>query len=215
MQKYFINNKSEKLIIIFNGWGMDEKPFLPFKNTSDILIMSNYSSVEKNSLNDFNFSKYSEISLIAYSAGVMMANYLQETLPKINYSVSVNGTFKIFDTELGVTEANQLEMRALNLDNVFEFRKKLITEESQLILFNKNQPWRTLESSMNELYALESYKLPNMALIFDKVLISSDDKIMCPKNQLRFWNGHKNIQNITGGHFPFYNFSSFNEIINF
>lgn len=212
MQKYFINNKSDELILIFNGWGMDEKPFLPLVDTSDVLIISDYTVLEENLIKEFDFSQYKKISLIAFSAGVMMTNYFSEILPKIDYAVCVNGTFKTFDYELGVTAELQQEMRSLTMDNALEFRTKLITDESQLALFNRNQPLRTLESSLDELRALETYKTDNK-FKFDKILISTDDKIMKPENQLRFWNGHENIQNITGGHFPFYNFLNFSALL--
>lgn len=213
MKTFLQDNNSNELIILFNGWGMDEKPFLPIKSDCDILFLSNYNDL----VLDFSldFTKYEKINLVAFSAGVFMAAILQDKLPKINFKVAVNGTLNLFDKKNGVPENILNEMKNLALENAIDFRKKIISDENSLIQFNENQPVRDLDSSLRELSMLERYYLENknVYLEFDKVFIGKDDKILPTERQLLSWGNHNNIQQIKGGHFLFYNFKNLNKLI--
>ena len=68
---------------------------------------------------------------------------------------------------------------------------------------------------MDELYALEQYSAQTNVLNFDfdKVIIGKYDKILTYENQLKAWKNHKNLQIINGGHFLFYKFNDFDDII--
>ncbi len=212
MQTYLKKNNSKELILLFNGWGMDEKPFMPIISSCDILFISNYNELDFS----FNFSKYKKITLIAFSAGVFMAGYLQYKLPKIDLKIAVNGISNLFDKNEGIESNILFEMKKITLENAIGFREKLIDKKIHLKLFNENQPSRTLEDSLNELSMLEKYYNKNLTtpLNFDKIYIGENDKIISPERQLKFWGNNKNIKKINGGHFLFYNFESFNDFIN-
>ena len=62
MQKYLIDNNSDKLLLFFTGWGCDEYEFEHLNADSDVLLLYNYSDLGL----DFDFSKYKEINLIAF-----------------------------------------------------------------------------------------------------------------------------------------------------
>ena len=210
MQTYFRNNNSDGLILLFCGWGMDEKPFQPIKSNYDILFVSDYSELN---FPYFDFLKYKKIYLIAFSAGVLIASYFQDKLPKIDLRIAVNGTLNLFDENEGIPRNVLFEMENITLENALDFRKKLFDSDKDYNLFNKYQPSRDLESSLNELAALKN--IQSKPFDYDKVIIGKNDKIIPCENQLRAWKDHKNIKKIEGGHFLFYKFKDFNEIINF
>lgn len=212
MQTVFENNNSDKLILFFSGWGMDEKPFKAMKKSGyDILHVFNYSELEL----DFDFSKYKKIVLISFSYGVFMAGYLQEVLPKLDLKIAVNGTLKPIDDEFGIPEkVFDLTLSKIDETNFLKFRRRLFNSNEDYNLFNKYQPSRTLEDSMLELSRLQSYSRgKDVDFAYDKVLISSADKIIPSKNQMSFWKNHKHLKIVDKGHFSFYKFDSIDDII--
>ena len=208
MQTYFQNNNSDELIVILNGWGMDEKPFNLLKCDCYILFLSNYTNLDFS----FDFSSYKKKILIAFSAGVLMSTNLKETFNEFDLKIAVNGTLCPFDTKHGTPENILLEMENITQETALEFRKKLINDINHLELFNKNQPNRDLQSSLYELSALKKYAAKS-DFVFDKVIIGQDDEIIPFKNQKNAWKNHKNTRIIKGGHFLFYKFANFIEII--
>lgn len=211
MQTFLQENNSSELILFFNGWGMDEKPFIPIKSSSDILFVSDYNDLSFS----FDFSKYKKINMIAFSCGVFMSSFLQDKLPKIESKVAVNGILNLFDKKNGIPENVLNQMENLTVDNAHDFRKKIIFKEAQLNLFNKNQPSRDLISSLAELSMLKKYYTENQnpTLDFDKVIIGKNDMILPPNIQLDSWKNHKNVQQFNGGHFIFYNFNNLADLL--
>lgn len=213
MQTYFRDNQSEELILLFSGWGMDEKPYGPIKSSRDILFVYDYTVLDSSL--GFDFSKYKKIILMSFSAGVFMASYLQDILPDLDLKIAVNGTLKMLDDKLGIPEVNFLEMGSITLQNALEFRKKLVDKKKHYDLFNKYQPSRDLKSSLDERSALKKYYEKSINFDYDKIIISDNDQIIPADNQLRAWGNHTNIKTINSGHFIFYEFADFDEIINF
>jgi biotin synthesis protein BioG len=213
MQTFFRNNNSDELILLFCGWGMDEKPFLPIKSDCDVLFVFDYSNLQFDS--EFDFQKYKNITLLAFSAGVYAAGFLKDSLPKCDLKIAVNGTLSPFNDELGIAKEVLTEIENLTMDNIFEFRKKLVDNPDHLEIFNKNQPFRDLESSLNELESLKKYSEQGEVVFeYGKVFIGQADEIIPFDNQLRAWVRHKDISVVPSGHFLFYNYSEFLEIIN-
>ena len=212
MQTFFQDKKSDELILLFCGWGMDEKPFLPIESSCDILFVYDYTNLQFDE--SFDFLKYDKITLVAFSAGVFMAGYLKNMLPKCHFKIAVNGTFDAFNSKLGIAGDVLVEMENLTMETVFEFRKKLIESSAHLELFNKYQPARNLESSMSEFKSLREYaKEGKVVFDYDKVVMGVNDEIIPLANQQRFWQDHSNCSVIDGGHFLFYNFVSFSGLI--
>lgn len=214
MQTFFENNNKDELIILFCGWGMDEKAFQPLSKDYDILFVFDYSNLEFDA--NIDFSKYKKNILITFSAGVFMAAYLQNKLPKCEVKIAINGTLKLFDENFGLPESNCKMMEEVNEKNYLELRKKLLYDKKHLAIFNKNQPERTIESSLHELSSLKKYyaNAKDLKFDYDKVIIGKNDEIIPYANQFKAWTNHKSKRIIQGGHFLFYNFTNFDEIIN-
>lgn len=212
MKTHFRNNNSEELILVLSGWGMDEKPFNTLETNTDILFLYDYSDLDF----EFDFSKYKKITLLAFSYGVFMAGYLKDILPEFHLKIAVNGTLKPVDEEFGIPR----KIFTLTLENMTEltalkFREKLFSEKAELLMFNKNLPNRDMQSSKDELAALKNYFFENKDIDyeFDKVIIGENDRIIPTKNQKNYWQNHKNILNLEGGHFLFYKFDDFDELV--
>ena len=50
---------------------------------------------------------------------------------------------------------------------------------------------------------------------FDCVICAKNDRIIPFRSQENHWAGHKNKKILNSGHFPFYEFSSFEEMLSF
>lgn len=213
MNSYLLKNNSKSLIVVFCGWGMDEKPFLPVKASSDILYLYDYSDLSIN----FDFSKYDDIKLIAFSYGVYVSALVQKQLPQFSYKTAVNGTLTALG-DYGVPEkVFCLTLENMTMGTAVKFRERLFIENRHLELFNENLPEREIENSLYELAMLKKYFYEQNTLnySFDKIYISSKDKIIPTKNQKNYWislKKHPVVNIIEAGHFPFYYFKSIEEL---
>lgn len=214
MQTFFEDNNKDELIILFCGWGMDEKAFSPLKRNYDVLFVFDYGDLDFDVSLDF--SKYKKIILITFSAGVFMAAYLMDQLPKCDLKIAINGSLELFDVNSGLPESSFKMMEEVSEKNYLELRNKLIYNKKHLAIFNKNQPARTIESSLQELSALKKYyaEAKELQFSYDKVILGKNDEIIPYTNQLKTWGLHKNKHILQDGHFLFYSFLDFDEIIN-
>jgi len=209
MKTKLINGNSNNLIIFLTGWGSDDKQFKDIKCNDNLLICWDYSDVSF----DFDFSKYNNIYLIAYSAGVYVAGLIKNKLPKIKYSFAINGNPKIFDDYYGIDKKVIKEMYSLNLKNYIKFRREyLVFDEKELDDFNKYPSYRTFESCFEELNKLEEYYTNNKSEFdFDLALISDNDKIFNPNHQKEYFKKHIILQNMA--HNIFCKYTNLSKII--
>ena len=213
MKQYFLDNKSNTLILFFCGWGMDEKPFKPLKTKYDMLLLYNYSDLSL----DFDFSKYANIHLLSYSYGVFVAAMFDKQLPQLTTKTALNGTLKPIDNSYGIPEKIfNLTMENMTLETAVKFRERLFNNDEQLQIFNKNLPLREVDDSLFELAQLKKYFQNEVYCSYDRVLIGEEDKIIPYKNQKRYWVElikHADVKIIKGGHFPFYNYEFIEQLI--
>lgn len=209
MKTYFQNNNSDEIIVLLDGWGMDERPYKPLASNQDILFVHDYRDLEL----DFDFSKYKKKILITFSAGVFIAGFIKHKLPNFDLKIAINGVLNPFDETIGIPIEIFSKMENITFENAMEFRKDLISDESHLLKFNRFQPNRDLKSSQEELKALKEYFKTFVDYEFDKIIIGKDDKIIPYENQLIAWKNHNNIKTIQAGHFLVYSFNAFDEII--
>ena len=142
-----------------------------------------------------------------------MAAFLKEKLPEFDLKIAVNGTLYPLDCEKGICAKSLDEMEKITIENALDFRKKLISDSAHLETFNKFQPHRDLKSSLDELAALKKFFENSVEYEYDRIIIGNEDSIIPSSNQLRAWDCSEKIKVIDGGHFLFYNFESFDEII--
>ena len=204
MKYKWLNNKKSNsdIIIFFNGWGMDES-VVNHLNPDDfnVLMFYDYETLET----DFDFAvllNYSRKYLVAWSMGVMTA-----TLFDINYDfkTAVNGTLTPIDDKYGIPERiYNLTVKGFSPKGAERFIKSMFNEEC-----NFPKPIRSFEEQKNELAALSKYK-SKKDFQYDRVILSSEDKIIPTKNQINFWQKPSNLHS---GHYPFKEFLNWKDLV--
>lgn len=151
MKTFWLNKKNNsKLILFFAGWGMDENPFEHLTTADyDVLIVYDYSELSFKE----NLSQYDEITLIAWSMGVLTASLVCQNL-NIKSAIAVNGTQNPINAKFGINP----KMYRLTLDNLTEatrdkFFQNMFLDEKEYENFQK--PHRNLENQREELENLQ------------------------------------------------------------
>lgn len=214
MQYHWLNKQNNnKLIIFFTGWSFDEKPFEFLEcNNYDVLILFDY-----NSLDVPEIPKYDKYYLISWSMGVFCAYLVKDKLPKFSKKLAINGTLYPVDDELGIPQKPFiLTLRHAEKGLQGKFYQNIFQSKDEYEKYAQTPVQRTIEnrvSELNNLYERIKNTRLNYDKYYDKVLISSEDKIIPTQNQKNFWNKYLNPQIIESGHFPYYNFKNWNEIL--
>ncbi len=181
MQYKWINRQNnDKLIVFFNGWGMDEKIVsnLPC-NDFDVLVFFDYRNCDDF---DFDFSAYKCKYLIAWSMGVYVCNYFYQKFNNFDKFIAINGTQKPVDDEYGIPEMiYNLTIENFNELSCSKFMKKI---SSNIDL--REYCSRNLNELKDELIKIKELKVQKY-LDFNKVIISTKDRIFPYKNQIKFW----------------------------
>lgn len=236
MNFYTIHNTNghscKKLIMFFAGWGMDERPFLNLAEAEyDIIIISNYNNLNmQTTITDSLLNEYNEINIVAWSMGVWVAGYVLNSYlsdstdtgsiklnSKPSHCIAINGTPIPISNEYGIPEAifnGTIETLPQSID---KFNLRMCGSRAVYSKFKAVEPNRTAEDKKSELIALkENFTICN-PLKWTKAVISADDRIFPPKNQLNYWSEYlKNrypqaektatfaIEEIDAPHYVFY-----------
>lgn len=197
---WLYKKNQKKLIIFFNGWGMDETVVKHLDPTDyDVLTINDYNTL----LPLPDLSEYNQIHIISWSMGVMIAtlyNCGQKT------STAINGTLFPIHTEYGINpKIYNLMEKGFNEDSCKKFITKMFDKLPENFVF----PKRTIENQKAELTSLKQYQA-NTGYKYTRIIISDDDKIIPTKSQLNYW---KDYELISSGHCPFYNYTKWEELI--
>ena len=213
MNFYTIHNTNrqncKKLILFFAGWGMDEQPFLNLAEVGyDIIIISNYNNLQAENLDSL-LNEYNEINIVAWSMGVWVAGYVLNSY----LSSSTN-----IGDEYGIPTAIFNGTIDTLPQSIEKFNLRMCGSKTVYTQFKSVEPKRTAEDKKEELIALkESFTICN-PLKWTKAIISANDRIFPPENQLCYWREYlKNscpqaekttpfaIDEIDAPHYVFYN----------
>jgi len=219
MKHFWLNKKNNKsLILFFNGWSVDENPFTTMNcNDFDVLMFCDYSFLEIPSELLKEMGKYSEINLIAWSMGAFTAYFLKDKLPELKQKIAVNGTPFPIDNDFGIPVRNfEITLKNAHISLNGKFYKNMFISEVDCEKFMLTKPKRSLENQVHELVELKNIitnSKINYEKFFDFAIISSGDIIIPYKNQLNFWDGKVDFKIVESGHFPFYNWNSWEQIL--
>lgn len=199
MNYKWLNKKNNtKLIIFFNGWGMDDcvVKHLDFEDY-DLLMFYNYNNIHTTF--DFNLlDSYEETNIVSWSMGVMVASLFSQI--NATKKVAINGTLKPIDEKYGIhPKVYDLTIKGFNEKGREKFVSSMFENKEQIknIFFSE----RELSEQHKELISLKSI-IPNFDFKYDKIYISENDKIIPTKSQIEFWGIKPNLK---GGHCPFFN----------
>jgi len=213
---YRIN--SDKLIVFYNGWGMDENPFLHLKSDEyDVVMFYDYSSLPEKKII---FQEYKNIFHIGFSFGVFIMGLLfQNEIININNSnfFLINGSFKMISKDYGIhPKIFESTLENLSETGVIPFYKNMFFDKKDFQIFMNNKPGRDFNDQLRELLRLkELCESDIFSQSFVKsALICRWDKIIFPIAQKKFCN-EKSIsyKEIDSGHFPFFMWKSWDEVL--
>ena len=211
MQKYLINQNTDKLLIFFTGWGCDEYEFSHLESNTDVLLLYDYSDLNLN----FDFSKYKNINLIAFSAGVFIASIMHFDF-KINKKIAISGNPYLFDERLGLSKEIQDILCSITEKNADEFAKNyLVKTDEEWKNFHHSK--RTIISCRDEFESLKNLynkNEHNIKDIYNNALIGGCDNIFNVSVQKEFYS--KRLQIIENArHSLFFRISKYEQIFNF
>ena len=213
MQHFYQNNNSDDLIVFFAGWGCDSNQFVNLHDRKDVLILYDYHDLNLN----FEFDKYANIYVIAYSAGVFIALILAKNIPNIRQKVAVCGNPYLYDEVLGLSAANIQAFKNITLYNYMEFRRQyMVFSDEEYEKYNQLESLRSVESCESELVAIrklyDKYKA-KIEPIFDKAIVAENDLIFDLQAQKDFYKDKLVIIH-NARHHIFFKFNSFEDILN-
>ncbi len=208
MQYKWLNKKNnKKLIVFFNGWGMDEKIVSHLDCTDyDVLVFFDYRNLDAQ---DFDFSSYQTKNLIAWSMGVCVSSYFYDKYKDFDKFIAINGTQKPIDDNYGIpVMIYNLMVENFNELSCGKFMSK-ISSEFDLKQYTARST-AALKEELIELSKVNSKQL----LKFDKAIVSKKDRIMPYKNQLNYWkNQSADIIENQGSHYVFNQFCAWEDIL--
>lgn len=217
MQYHWLNKKNnKKLIIFFAGWSFDFKPF-EFLNCEDydVLFVFDYNEISQLPP----LENYREKYLISWSMGVFTAYLLRAIFKDFNKKIAVNGTPYPVHDEFGIPyKPFLLTLRHAKTGLEGKFYRNIFLLDEEFEKYSKAPVERAIENRENELKSLYE-KIKSTEIIYEKfydfALISTDDKIIPTKNQINFWKENADFTTLESGHFPFYNFKSWKDILKY
>ncbi len=174
---------SGKLLLLFNGWGLDDRWFAGWTAPGiDVFTVCDYREPVR--LPDF--PGYSEIRLAAWSLGVYAAaEALTRNAPALSGALAVNGTLRPMDAEFGIapgifrgTIANWSADAARA-----RFYRRLSGGSRRAI---PPGDWRNQQMELQSL-AERIEKNPVAPDIFRKVVTGAADRIFPAAVQWNFW----------------------------
>jgi biotin synthesis protein BioG len=216
LKAYFISKKKNKLILFFNGWSLDYKHLLRLKAIdNDVLIFYNYTDMLIDEEYQEIIASYSEVIVIGWSMGVFAAGKLAKNINNISYSIAINGTLSPIDDQFGIPVGIfDATLMNFNIDTREKFYKRMFKDIFKFEQFLEIQPERDVEDQRAELISLQNYIITSKDIpnIYNQAIISKYDKIIPANNQINFWKTYKLLDE---GHYPFFLWESFEEIIEY
>lgn len=209
---WLIQNNNNKLIVFFGGWSFDYKPFECISSDEyDVLMFYDYNNLEM----PCQIPDYESKTLITWSMGVFIAYNLKDKLPQFDKKIAVNGTPFPIDDEFGIPNRTfDLTLKYAETGLQGKFYENVFSDSELLKKYLLNPVERSIKNRVEELEALNEFIRNHPAeydnSYYDTTIVGNKDKIIPTKNQLNMWQDLAKV--IDCGHFPFYNYNSWDEI---
>lgn len=187
-QVFLKKDGTERLLLFFAGWGMDERPFLDLNPSCDFMVCFDYLSM------DFDAGlvrSYDRIDVVAWSMGVFAASRL-DVLDRLAVfsSTAFNGTLYPIDDRKGIPECVFTgTLRNISPDAMSRFDRRMCNKSS-LQIYRQNHPGRTIDSLREELFQISQLCKSACAgntLSWNHVYIGDSDLIIPTANQKAAW----------------------------
>ena len=200
MKSKFYKEGNKKLILFFNGWGMDELIVSHLDRTGyDLLVLYDYRDLD---ITFPDFSSYDELFVVGWSMGVMISSLFDDIDAK---RIAINGTLKPIDDKYGIPEKiYKLTVRGFNERSCEKFMRRMFEDVPPIEKFS-NRAFEDVKEELENLMGVEAKYIS-----YDRKLISDNDVIIPTENQKNYW---RNYELIKGGHCPFFNYTSWSELL--
>ena len=163
---------------------------------------------------DFDFSKYKNIDLIAFSAGVFVASIMNFDF-NINKRIAISGNPYLFDEKLGISKETLHIFNNITEENADDFAKNyLIKTEDEWKIFRHSK--RTIDSCKLEFSRLIDFynrKKQDIKNIYNLALIGEDDKIFNISVQKEFYKDKLHLIK-NARHNMFFRVKSYEQLLN-
>ncbi len=236
MKICWLNQKDNPDCILFMaGWGMVPEPFSHMVFGSvDILMAYDYRTVDEADfsalLNAVQLKRHRKIHLLAWSMGVWVTAMLWRDSSFANLPFSsttaIGGTCQPIHDQFGIPEqVFDRTARELSPAVLEDFYRSMFDSDTEADLFlgHVAKTNRSVEELRRELVALRRFctDLPDLASssdstagtsIFANRIVTSRDRVFPVRNQVRAW-GRKTCTPLPLPHFPFYQWSSWAEML--
>lgn len=200
----------QRAILLFAGWGMDEKPFerIGLNGYRLIAVWDYRDSSFPKELDDI-LSGCGEIAVIAWSFGVPAATRFILSHPQLPISarIAVNGTTHPVDDNLGIPETIfRGTLEGLTEKSLSKFYLRMAGSGEAFRKFAEQLPLRDIEGLREELSAIEKDDAVDGGRLWDCAIVSRGDRIIPPANQVRAWRQEAfEIIETEGPHLPDFN----------
>ena len=151
--------------------------------------------------------------------GVFVANLFKNLFSDFEYKMAINGTISPVDNKFGIPiKMFELTLKHAKIGLEGKFYKNVFQTEEEFQEYSKTPVGRTIENRVSELENLyteiKNHKELEIQQFYDFAIVSDFDKIIPPKNQIASHNQNKvRVLRLPYGHFPFYHYSKWNEIL--
>lgn len=206
---------SDRVIVFFNGWGMDQAAVSHLSKDCDVVMVYDYRDLKAGNLP--NLDTYPKVYVVAWSMGVWAAaNLIPEMQREPSIMIAMNGTEHPVHDFWGIPEKiYALTEKGMNEKGREKFLLRMLNGREELQRFTQNHPQRPIKEVCEELCLIGKQSIGyHNELNWNKVYISEKDIIFPVINQQNWWRDKcSHLQMLPGGHYPFYQFQSWDEIL--
>ena len=211
-----IDQQHPELLLVFAGWSASAELFndLEMPSNTDLWICSDYRTLTFAE----DLSTYKSVRVVAWSLGVWVAaKLLSEKGIQPIESIAINGTACPISDQFGIPEAifkGTLEQLIPN--GMSRFNRRMCGSRECLKQYEALAPMRPLDELYTELAALyDAIQIdPDLSASFswDLAIIGREDRIFPAENLQNYWNNRSQIRTIAAPHYPFYQWTNWNQL---
>ena len=223
MTSHWIQHEhNPNLIVVFNGWGMDQHPLrsLHCDPQDDVLLFYDYRDLTLDDEVLHQCQHYTDVSVIAWSMGVWAYARLSSHLSgRVSRAIAVNGTCLPIHEQYGISpHLYQATLSHFSAQSREKFFKRMCTSREIFNRFHESQPQRILAGQQEELLAIQQQAIspfPLEAFCYTHAIIGRKDRIIPVRNQQHFWEQHAPYTLIDAPHFPFFRWKRWRAILDY
>lgn len=213
--KWITREGNSKLILFFNGWGMNESVIAHIMSSNaDVVMFHNYH--KEPGFFPQVVDGYNEIFIVAWSFGVAEAN---RVFSEFNFvpakTIALNGSQIPISDTMGIPN-NIFDgtMTGLSDNSLRKFNMRICGGREGFDRFESIVGQADLEELANELrYFKSTYNDDIVRNSWDCVYVSREDRIFPFDNLIESWKGFGNVIVTDWPHMPFWRVDNWSEIL--